>query len=472
MKILLINPLIDPEVAYGKNFARLGAVLPPLGLCYLAAVLRSERYEAKILDINLLGFGHQMALREIVKERPDVIGLYATTLGIESAELLAGKIKEIFLQIPVVIGGPHISGYGKDTLLCADFDFGIIGEGEKNLLELVKHIENKDNDFTAVGGLVYRKEGQVIRNQDGPAIQDLDTLPFPARDLLPDLKRYRPKKMFYKRIPFVHIFTSRGCPFQCVFCQTPFGKKVRFHSAEYVADEITSLVKDFAAKEIKINDDTFNLVEERVLKIFDILENRGIKLPWSCNLRVDTVKNGDFLKKIKKRGCWLVGFGLESGNQRVLDALKKGATLGQARQACKWAREAGLKVQASFIVGNPLETEETIRETINFARSLPLHYPTFAFMTPFPGTELWRTACEFGSFHYEKFSDLRVSHDPKFIPQGLSAQKLRYLYKAAYLEAYLNPRMILRQAASISSFSEASRLCCSAFDLFGLKKNE
>ncbi len=471
MKILLINPAIDPQVAYGKNFARLGAVLPPLGLCYLAAVLRNARYETKILDINLLGFGHETALKQIARERPDLIGLYATTLGIESAEGLARKIKENFPQIPTVIGGPHISGYGRDALRCADFDFGIIGEGEKSLLELVKHIENKDKDFSAIGGLVYRKGGEIIRNEDSAVIQDLDSLPFPARDLLPDLRRYRPKKMFYKKLPFAHIFTSRGCPFQCVFCQTPFGKKVRFHSAEYVADEITSLVRDFGVREIKINDDTFNLVEERVLKIFDILSKRGIRLPWACNLRVDTVKNKDFLKAIRKRGCWLVGFGLESGNQRVLDALKKGTTLEQARQVCKWAREARLKVQASFIIGNPLDTEETIRETINFASSLPLHYPTFAFMTPFPGAELWRTACEFGSFHYEKFSDLRVSHDPRFIPEGLSAQKLRRLYKKAYLDVYLNPRMILRQAANISSFSEASRLCFSALSIFGLKKN-
>lgn len=472
MKILLINPAIDPQVAYGKDFARLGAVLPPLGLCYLAAVLRKARYETKILDINLLGLGQETALKEIAKERPDLIGLYATTLGIESAEGLAGKIKENFPQIQVVIGGPHISGYGKDTLKCADFDFGIIGEGEKSLLELVRHIENKDKDFSGLKGIVYRKEGEIIQNENSAAIQDLDSLPFPARDLLPDLRRYHPKKMFYKKLPLVHIFTSRGCPFQCVFCQTPFGKNARFNSAGYVADEITSLVKDFGAKEIKINDDTFNLIEERVLKIFDILKKRGIRLPWACNLRVDTIRNKSFLKEIKKRGCWLVGFGLESGNQRVLDALKKGTRLEQARQTCKWAREAGLRIQASFIIGNPLDTQETIRDTINFARSLPLHYPTFAFMTPFPGTELWRTACEFGSFHYEKFSDLRVSNDPKFIPKGLSAQKLRQLYKKAYLEAYLNPRMILRQAAGISSFSEVSRLCYSALTFFGLNKNE
>lgn len=446
--------------------------MPPLGLCYLAGVLRNERHQVKILDANLLSLSHEEVIEEIKRDIPAIIGLYATTLGINEAEELAEKIKEVFTNITVVIGGPHISGYGKETLQCAHFDFGIIGEGERSLSELVRYIENKNKDLPVLKGIVYRKEGQIFQNGAAQPISNLDTLPPPARDLLPDLKRYHPKKMFYKKLPLVHIFTSRGCPFQCTFCQTPFGKKVRFHSAEYVADEIELLVKKFNAREIKINDDTFNLVEERVLKIFDILGKRGIRIGWACNLRADTVKSKSFFKAIKERGCWLVGFGLESGNQKVLDVLKKGITLEQERQVCAWAKEAGLKVQASFIIGNPLDTEKTIMETIDFARSLPLHYPSFAFMTPFPGTELWQTACEFGSFSYEKFSDLRVSHNPRFIPNGLSVQKMRYLYNKAYRDVYLNPRMISRQLTNIGSFSEAVRLGSAALSFLDFRKNE
>ena len=471
MKTLLINLRIDPVMAYGKKFARLGAVMPPLGLCYLAGILRKDGHQVKILDANLLGFSQEEVLKKIKEETPGLIGLYATTLGINGAEELAKKIKQSFAKITVVIGGPHISGYGKDTLICPHFDFGIIGEGEISLSELVRCIENGGKDFSGLKGLVYRKEGRIIQNEARELIADLDSLPFPARDLLPDLKKYHPKKMFYNKLPLVHIFTSRGCPFQCTFCQTPFGKKARFHSAEYVADEIELLVKKFGAKEIKINDDTFNLVEERVLKIFDILKKKGINIGWACNLRVDTVKSKRFFEEIKKRGCWLVGFGLESGNQKVLDVLKKKITLEQARQVTGWARESGLKVQASFIIGNPTDTEETIRQTIDFARSLPLHYPSFAFMTPFPGTELWQTACQFGNLSYEKFSDLRVSHSPKFIPKGLSAQKMRQLYSQAYRDVYLNPRMVIRQLANINSFSEALRLCSAAFSFIDFRKD-
>ncbi len=471
MKILLINPRINPIVAYGKKFARLGAVMPPLGLCYLAAVLRKDGHGVKILDANLLGLSHEETLKMIKDDLPKAVGIYATTLGINEAEELTRKIKAVFPEMVIIIGGPHISGFGKETLNWPHFDFGIIGEGERNLPELIRHLERGGKDFSALKGLVYRKDGQIIQNEAGEMISDLDSLPFPARDLLPDLKRYHPKKMFYKKLPLVHIFTSRGCPFQCTFCQTPFGKKARFHGAGYVAEEIELLVKKFGAKEIKINDDTFNLIEERALKIFDILKEKGVDIGWACNLRVDTVKDKRFFEEIKKRGCWLVGFGLESGNQKVLDTLKKKITLEQARKVTRWARESGLKVQASFIIGNPTDTEETIRQTIAFASSLPLHYPSFAFMTPFPGTELWATACQFGDFSYQQFSDLRVSHDPKFVPKGLSAQRLRQLYAQAYRRAYLNPGMIFRQLANINSFSEAARLCSAAFSFLDFRKD-
>lgn len=472
MEILLINPRIDLTLAYGKKFAKLGALLPPLGLCYLAGAVRKAGHKVAILDANLLGLSLDKIMEEIKRYAPKVVGLYATTLGINAAEIVAGGVKENFPQIKTIIGGPHISGYGQKALECQSFDYGIIGEGEKSFVDFVNAVENNSNSLGALNGLVWRDKGMVVKNGISAPIENLDALPFPARDLLPDIRQYHPKKMFYRKLPFVHIFTSRGCPFQCVFCQTPFGKKVRFHSAQYVADEITHLVKTIGVREVKINDDTFNLIEPRVLEIFDILAKRGISVAWSCNLRADTVKSKQFLKAIKERGCWMVGLGLESGNQKVLDELKKDITLAQSRQVCEWAREAGLRVQASFIIGNPTDTEQTILETIEYAKSLPIDYPSFAYMTPFPGTEIWQRASEYGTFSYEKFSDLRVSHSPRFIPYGLTEGRMKELYRKAYRDVYLNPRMVLRHASKVSSFSEASRLCSAAFTLLGFSNDE
>ena len=464
MKITFINPHIDQEAAYGRRFKHLGSVLPPLGLCYLAGVLEKAGYRVNIIDANLLNLPHKEILKKIGEATPDIIGLYATTLGIEIAEDMAKSIKESFPRIYVVIGGPHMSGYGKDTLKCRYFDFGIIGEGEYSFLGLVRHLEKGSCEFEGLRGLAYRSNGEIIQNEPVLPIQNLDEIPFPARHLLPRMKNYHPKIMLFKKQPVAHIFTSRGCPYRCIFCQTPFGKNVRFHSAEYVADEITMLVNDFEIREIKINDDTFNLSENRIFKIFDILKKRGINIPWSCNLRVDTVKDKRFLRAIKDMGCWLIRPGLESGNQEVLDGLKKGITIEQSKQVCNWAKEAGLKIQASFIIGSPLDTEETILETINFAKTLPVHYPTFSLMTPFPGTELWNAANRYGIFSYNRFSDLALSHRFTFIPKGLDKEKMAYLCKRAYRDTYLNPAMIVRQLKGIDNFVEFKRLCSAGFN--------
>lgn len=472
MKITLINPHIDQEAAYGRRFKRLGAVLPPLGLCYLAGVLEKEGYPVNIIDANLLNLSCEDILKSIRKGSSDIIGLYATTLGIEIAEDLAKSIKDSFPQIYVVIGGPHISGYGKDTLTCKYFDFGIIGEGEYSFLSLIRHLENGGGGFEGLRGLVYRRNGEIVQNEPVLPIQVLDEIPFPARHLLPDIKDYHPKIMLFKKQPVAHIFTSRGCPYRCVFCQTPFGKKIRFHSAEYVADEITMLVNDFGAREIKINDDTFNLNEDRIFNVFDILKKRGINIPWSCNLRVDTIKDKSFLKTMKDNGCWLIRPGLESGNQEILDGLKKGITIEQGKRVCNWAKEVGLKIQASFVIGSPLDTEKTILETIDFARSLPIDYPTFSLMTPFPGTELWETADEYGIFSYNRFSDLALSYRPTFVPKGLNKEKLIYLYKRAYGDTYLNPAMILRQLKGVDNFIEFKRLGSAAFSFISGQKND
>ncbi len=466
MKILLINPPMDPGVAYGRRFRKLGGVLPPLGLCYCAAVARRAGHDVRICDANLAGLTLKALRDEVRRQAPDVVGLYSTTLSIEVAEEIARVIKETLPSVPVVIGGPHISGLGKETLRCPHFDYGIFGEGEESFLGLLGLLGSGATGFKDLKGLIYREAGSIVRNDPMPLCADLDSLPFPARDLLPDLRHYHTKILLSQRHPVAHVLTSRGCPYGCVFCQTPFGRKVRFHSAGYVADEITHLVRDHGAQEIKINDDTFALDEERARSIFDILGERGIRLPWSCNLRVDRIRDKGFLKALKDRGCWLIRVGVESGNQRVLDGIKKGITIDQVRRVCCWADELGFRIQAFFIIGHPLETEASIRETIALARSLPLDYPAFSLMTPLPGTELWQRAREYGTFTFSKFSDLAYTHRPTFIPKGLDKEGLVRWQKKAYQDVYLNPRMVLRHLRHTRRPHDIKKLWAGACSLF------
>ena len=470
MKITLINPCISQEIAYGKRFKRLGAVLPPLGLCYLAGILEKERYPVEIIDANLLQLPNVEIIEMIKGQDPQIVGIYATSLGIEGVEELAKCIKEYFPHIVIVLGGPHVSGYGKDTLQCKSFDFGIIGEGEVSFLNLVKYLETKSGKIEDLKGLVYHRDGEVYQNEPMDLVENLDDLPFPSRHLLPDMRDYRSKFMLSRREPVAHIFTSRGCPFACIFCQTPFGKRVRFHSPQYVINEITQLVEDFGIKEIKINDDTFNLDEKRVFEICNILKRKKIDISWSCNLRVDAIKNKDVLKTMKESGCWLVRIGIESVDQRILDVLKKGITITHVKKVCDWAKEVGLRIQASFILGNPLDNEETIRKTIKFARASIIDYPTFSLMTPFPGTELWNRVQEFGTFDFSRFSDLALSHNPTFVPKDLTKQQLIYFYRKAFSDAYINPKMIFRELRGISTFADFKRLALAAYDMVTAQK--
>lgn len=457
-KILLINPCVSQEAVYGRFLKFAGAILPPLGLSYLAAVLEKEKYSVTILDANLLYLGPRQVVERVKNINPDVVGLYATTLGIEAAEGIAAQIKSVFPSLPIVVGGPHVSGYGRKTLDFPSFDFGVVGEGEYSFLNLVRRLEKQESDFGGARGIIYRNGKDILAGEPMPLIENLDDLPPAARHLLPSLRNYRPQAFLFRDLPLAHIFTSRGCPYQCIFCQTPFGKKVRFHSASYVAEEITDLMERHGVRELRINDDTFHLDEKRVADIFSILNKRDKRIAWSCNLRADTIKNKDFLKTMKENGCWLIRLGVESGSQMILNGLKKHITLEQVERLCRWAREAGIKIHASFIIGNPYETRQTMEETIDFAMSLPLDFVAFAFMTPFPGTELWEKARDLGDFSYNKFSDLALSHNPTFVPKGLDREDLIHFQKLAYRRFYLHPRAVGRIVSNINICAETRRL--------------
>jgi radical SAM superfamily enzyme YgiQ (UPF0313 family) len=466
MRVLLVNPNISPEKAYGRRFMNLGEKVPPLGLCYLAAVLEQHRHIVAIIDANCENLSFLQILDRVALFRPDIIGITAVTLVIEECEKLAAQIKQLMPKVFIVLGGPHISGFGKEALQCKYFDFGIIGEGEYVFSKLLNKLEAKE-DFDGLEGLVYKKNLNIIDNGPAPLIDKLDSLPHPSRHLLPRAGRYHTKVFNSRDKSFGYLITSRGCPFKCIFCNSPLGKKVRLHSQEYVVDEITRLVKDYGAKDIKIDDDVLNWNAERIFAIFDSLKVKGIEVPWSCNLRVDLVKNNDFFRQIKKRGCWLVRMGIESGNQIVLDNLKKGINLGYTKKVCKWAQESGLRIQAHFIIANPLDSEKTIGETVSFAKSLPVDYPTFTIMTPFPGTELWDTASQYGKFEYSRFSDLALSYNPCFIPKELSRDIILKWHRRAYLSSYLNLKMVFRHIRKIDSFYECRKLLKAAGSLLG-----
>jgi anaerobic magnesium-protoporphyrin IX monomethyl ester cyclase len=438
----------------------------PLGLCYLASILLKHRHEVQIFDNCVSELEPEAEVDRVNAFEPRVVGLYATTMGLSAATKIARGLKAKRPGVHVVVGGPHPTALPKLTLEReGSFDFAVSGEGEFTLLELVKALESGGGGFEGIQGLSWRDGGSVRVNPSRTPVASLDELPFPARHLLPPLGFYRPVAMYYRHLPCVHMFTSLGCPFTCTFCQSSrlapgnlFGKKVRTHSAEYSLAEVEHLIKDFGVREIFIIDDVFNLSKKRVVEFCEGMIRKGFhkKLSWLCNVQVSRPVVDDELFKIMKRaGCWMIMPGFESGDQRILDVIKKGITLEDAARAVALAREAGLVVKGNFILGHPTETKDSVENTIRFAKKLKLHMAGFTMMLPLPGTELYENAREYGSFDPMDFDSITFSGTGSaqvpFVPHGLDADYLRKKVQEAHRRFFLSPGTIARNLGNVRS---------------------
>lgn len=459
MKVLLINPSTFRS-AYGE-YAEAGGKNPPMGLLYLAAVLRQNNIPVEILDAEIKNLTLAETMAEIKRKRPDIIGITAVTATYLEVEILAKKIKQTLPRIPILVGGPHVTAMPEYTMKNKHFDIGFYGEGENTMIELVNyldkvHLKLRIENLKKIDGLVLRDGRKVIKTRPRELINDLDELPFPAWDLLEDLDKYVPQVIAYKRRPVGFMITSRGCPYSCIFCdKNVFGNRYRMHSAERVVSEIEYLIKRFGVREIKFLDDQFTLHKKRLDRICDLIIKKRLNLSWSCSSRVDTVNKELFLK-MRKAGCWLIAVGIESGNQRVLDFIKKGITLKQVRDSMKWAREAGIRIRGFFMLGHPTDTKESIEDTIKLALELPLNTAEFSIATPFPNTEFGRIACRYGKVDKSDIS--KFAHMfPVFTPKGLTREYLIKKQKEAHKRFFLRPAKVLDFLLQIRSLEDIRR---------------
>ena len=435
MKVLLINPLTK-NVTYGK-YAELGGKNAPLSLCYLAAVLREEIKDinVKILDSDILNLQHEDVLKYINSYEPEIIGITGVTSTFYLTKELAELIKKRFPNIKIVIGGPHASALPVETMESKCFDYLVYGEGEYTFLDFVK-----GKPLSKIKGIIYRNKGKIKVNPPRELIKDIDTLPYPAIALLPNVGAYHPQAVSYRRKPCFSMITTRGCPYHCQFCDhSVFGFKYRAHSPERIFEEIKNLVKNYGVREIKFLDDNFCLDNKRIEKICDLLIEADFDLIWVCSGRVDMDLN--LLEKMKKAGCWQICVGIESGNQKVLDFIHKNIKLERVREFVNKAHKIGIKVRGFFILGHPIDTKKIIEQTINFALSLPLYTAEFALATPFPNTELSQIAEKYGkvSGNLNDYSTIT----PSFVPKGLTSQYLIRKQKQGHKRFYLRLPKVL-----------------------------
>jgi len=448
MDILLVNPPWYKKS--GNIWKSVSACLPPFGLALLASVAREKGYSVSILDCNALQLGLNKIEEYLPKISPRFVGISVTTVLIDNALELVKIIKRKYPDTKIIIGGVHSTIKPEEVLSFKEVDYAIIGEGEYSLLEL---LSNKSPEI--IKGIGFKKNNKAIINPSREIVPDIDILPFPAYDLLP-VDKYYPASGVYKRKPSFGMVTSRGCPGRCTFCKGNFlGEKIRYKSAQKIIDEIILLQKNYGIKDIIFYDDTFTSNRKRVKDFCQLILENNLDLTWCCFSRVDTV-DFETLQEMKKAGCHQVMYGIESGDQNILNNLKKRITLQKVEETVAATKKANLEIRLAFMIGNPGDTEETIKKTIKYAIFLDPDVVTFNITTPYPGTEMFEWAEKNNYLIHKNWSEYDLSKPVMNLPT-ISSEKIIEYYKKAYRQFYLRPSYILKRLIKIRSLEDLKR---------------
>jgi len=469
MKILLINPPLENMIKNAPTAIIKGRDIgyPNLGLMYIASFLeKNSDNEVKIIDMQIEGLDYNGLEKKLVDEKPDIVGVPATSFTLLDALITCGITKKIDKEVITILGGRHGSIYPKETANLENVDFVVVGEGEYTCLELIEKIE-KNKDLDKIKGIAFRKNDKTIFTGHRGWIKDLDKLPFPARHLTP-YKKY--KYALAKNKIFTTMMTSRGCPYNCSFCDRSQGNIFRARSPKNVVDEIEDCV-NLEIKEIFIHDDTFTINKKRVIDICNDIIERKLDVDLTVRTRVNLVDE-DIIKKLKRAGCERIQYGIESGNQKILNILRKGITLDQIRRAVKLAKKYDLDTLGDFMIGSPEETKKEILDTVNFAIELDLDYVLFNATTPYPRTDLYRMGIEIGLFNdfwLDFAKNPRKEFKLSFWNEKLSNEDLDHMIKYAYKRFYKRPFYILKRTIKITSISELIEKIRIGLGIFGMR---
>jgi anaerobic magnesium-protoporphyrin IX monomethyl ester cyclase len=455
MRVLLIYPPISIQERYSSDIGHAGGKQMPLGIYYLAACLREGKHDVRVIDAEANNMSYEQIISIAQSFLPQVIGISSTTVAFHRALSVAGFLKEKLSNVITVIGGPHPTAVVEEVMKNKEFDFAILGEGEvafQNLLDALQY----NADYKSIAGLAYR-EKEVIHVNHPNIIENINELPFPAYDMINNISLYNPPPMNYRILPVANIITSRGCPNQCTFCDhSIFGRTLRQRSPENISEEIELLFKHYGIREIAFVDDTFTINPERIKLLFKLLNQKNIHFPWTCMSRINTVDE-DMLRFMKDHGCWHISFGIESGNENILQLIKKNISLDAVKNVTDTCHRLGILTKGFFIIGHPGETEETIDQSIQFSLSIPLDDVVVTLNTPLPGTLQYQTAKEYGQLDTTNWSKFNM-WTPVFIPKGLTTEILLKRHREFYRRFYLRPRIMARYIKSFFSFSGLRRL--------------
>lgn len=450
MKVLIANP----PVFEGVKFVREGRceqrassfqyLMVPISLPSIAAVLREAEYKVKITDCVADDLG-QAELSAVCEDfRPGLIIMDVSTPTFSFDCKTIDLLKNARPEAHITAIGTHVSALPGESLASCRLDSVIRGEPEYTSRALAETLENR-GDLAKVAGISYRNGESVKHNPDRPFIEDLDSLPFPARDLIPN-ERYT---MPISNRPYTLLVSSRGCTGRCTFCtgHLYYGRKLRLRSAANICDELEEIVNRFGINDVTMWSDTFTLNRDFVVGVCEEIMKRGIKVNWMANSRVDRV-DLDILKLMKQAGCSMISFGIESAVPEILKNCRKGTTPEQISDAVRWSREAGLETIAHVILGLPGETPETIRETSRFIKRIGPDYVQYYGAIPFPGTEFYELARDNHWLTTEDWSCFEINQTIVNYPE-LAAADLNRERKKAFRSFYFRPGYLLKRLSRL-----------------------
>ncbi len=470
--------LIMPPESIQPRTTRLTGLINaslPLGLGYIASNLRYHGHECVIIDGFAKGMSGQNIVDEILRIKPDLIGISVCTPTVPASAWISRRVKDELPETVIVWGNTHPSLVPEETLRNAPIDYVVIGEGEETLLELMNSFEDSQPVIADIKGLAYLQNGKFVRNYPREFLKDVDSIPDPDwREFRFEL--YRPLPHWALTSwdqPVFPVLTSRGCPFQCTFCSLEtMGTRVRWRSLDRVFVELHGLVDKYKAEQIFIWDPIFPLKRSHGMEFCRRMIDEGLsdKLKWTSETRVNTI-DPELLAKMREAGCKRLFFGIESGVQELLDSVNKGFTLKEVESAVKMTQEAGIEVVSNFILGFPKETPEMTRQTIEFAKRIDPDFCKFNILLPYPGSKLHSEVVALGLINtksgYDQYSSQAGLEGGEVIysPPNYSPQLLAQMQKKANREFYLRPKIIFRHLLKLRSLTQISNYF-KAFKLF------
>ena len=435
-RVVLFN---SPYILDKKDKLEEGNIHARIGIASIAAYLLSKGIETYVIDSTDMN-----VIRASLKQySADIVGIPAFTFEIGDAAATARLVKEVLPDAQIIVGGPHPTALPVETLKEFDeFDIAVIGEGERTVEELCTV-----SDLSNVTGIAFRNGTEIKVTRSGEIFDSLDEIPSPAWNDFDFSKRTVWVEEFNRKVPYLPVESSRGCPFPCIFCFRVTGKSVRYRDPKKVADEVERLTERFGQIKFYFVDGTFGIHKKFASELCDEFIRRSLpeKVVWDASSRVDVVDK-ELLIKMKNAGCIQLGFGIESGDDKMLKIMGKNFTTADVKEAIDMCLDAGIQVGGNFILGYPHETRESIKQTIKFAKKLPIDTTNFAIMVPFPGTEVREMA-------ERNMGGLKIlTNDWRYYGKQigatlelnqLSQEDLQWYQTRAYLEFYLTPRRII-----------------------------